>query len=257
MNRSRLSQFLNLLWALVSRDIRARYRRSTLGILWAVLQPLMLMLVFSILRGIVDIPSDGVPYVIFSYSALVPWTFFSQAVNNSGRSVMSNRDIIKKIGVPREVFPLASVLTAFFDMSMSGIVLVGMMVWYNAQISWTMLWVIPLLALTAVISFAIGMFVAAIGTFRQDIVLALPFIMQLWLYTTPIIYPISSVPEKWRNLYIMNPMVGIIEGFRGVLVKAQTPDMGQLTYATIVTVLALVIAWPFYRKMSGYFADVI
>ena len=120
-----------------------------------------------------------------------------------------------------------------------------------------MLWVIPLLALTAVISFAIGMFVAAIGTFRQDIVLALPFIMQLWLYTTPIIYPISSVPEKWRSLYIMNPMVGIIDGFRGVLVKAQTPDMGQLTYATIVTVLALVIAWPFYRKMSGYFADVI
>jgi len=257
MQRTKFSQFMTLLWALVSRDIRARYRRSTLGIFWAVLQPLMLMVVFSILRGIVDIPSDGVPYVIFSYSALVPWTFFTQAVNSAGRSVLSNKGIIKKIAVPREVFPMAAVLTALFDMSMSSVVLAGMLIWFGIPISWALLWIIPFLILTVVLAFAIGMAVAALGTFRQDLVLALPFIMQLWLYTTPIIYPISSVPEKWRSFYLLNPMVSIIGGFRDALISAQSPDIGQLSFATIITILALVLAWPFYRKMSGYFADVI
>lgn len=257
MRRTGISQFLNLLWALVNRDVRARYRRSTLGLLWAVLQPLMLMMVFSILRGIVDIPSEGVPYVIFSYSALVPWTFFTQAVTNSGRSVLSNRAIIRKIAVPREVFPLASVVTALFDMVMSGLVLVGMMAWFKVPISWELVWVIPLLFLTAALAFAIGMIVAALGTFRQDIVLALPFIMQLWLYTSPIIYPVSSVPEKWHTLYLLNPMVGIIEGFRDVLIRAHPPDMGQLRFSATITALVFVLAWPIYRKLSGYFADVI
>lgn len=253
----RASVFWHLMWALVVRDVRGRYRRSFLGPLWAIIRPVFMMVVFSILRGIVKIPSDGIPYPIFSYSVLVPWTFFTTAINTCGPCVISNGGIMKKLAVDREVFPVTAVVTAGFDLLMSSLVLAGMMVWFRVPVGWSLLWLFPLLGLTAILALGCGMFLAALGTFRRDFLMAGGFAMQLWLYATPIIYPMSSVPEKWHSLYVLNPMVGILEGFRSVLAKGVAPDLALLAWSLPGVLLVVLIGWPLYRKMSQYFADVL
>lgn len=247
----------NLLWALTGRDVKARYRRSFLGPLWAVIQPFFLMVVFTAIRGFVDIPSDGIPYPIFSFSVLVPWTFFATGVTQAGPSVLSNAGILKKMAVPREIFPLAAILTAAFDMLMAGLVLAGMMLWYRVPVGWSLLWLSVLVGLTGLFAWGMGMCLAALGVFRRDFLLAGGFLMQLWLYATPIIYPLSSVPEQWRTLYCLNPMVGLLEGFRSILARGLAPDLGLLLLALPGIALALLVGWPLFRTMSQYFADVL
>lgn len=246
-----------LVSALVARDVRAKYRRSLLGMWWAFLQPLVLMLLFNMLRGFVDIPSDGIPYLLFSYTALVPWTFFSNAVSACGPSVADNAEVIKKIALPREVFPLAGVTSALFDFAMSAIILAGMMVWYQVEVSWVILWIPVLIALAAGVAFGVGMLIAGLGTFRRDFIFAVPFLLQAWLFVSPVIYPLSSVPEKWRSLYMLNPMVGVLEGFRSVLLRASNPPMDAIAISAIITGVLLAISWPMFRRLSAYFADVL
>ena len=255
--REKSRAFWIILSALVSRDIRGRYRRSFLGPLWAIIRPVFMMVVFTVLRGIVKIPSDGIPYPIFSFSVLVPWTFFTAAVNTCGPCVLTNGSIMKKLAVEREVFPVTAVVTAGFDLLMSGIVLVGLMAWFRVPVGWSLLWVFPLLLMTALLALGCGMFLAALGTFRRDFLMAGGFAMQLWMYATPIIYPLSSVPLQWQFLYILNPMVGILEGFRSVLAKGDVPDPTLLGCAMPGILVAVLIGWPLYRKMSQYFADVL
>ncbi|MBI3978497.1 MAG: ABC transporter permease [Chloroflexi bacterium] len=255
--RQRIERFWNLLGALVARDIRARYRRSALGPAWAILQPLVLMVLFNMIRGFVDIPSDGVPYIIFSFSALVPWTFFGNAVMFCGPSIFSNAGIVKKIAVEREVFPAAAVVTALFDLAMSGLVLAAMMLWFQVPIGWSVLWLPVLVLLTGLLALGVGMGIAALGTFKRDFIMASPFLMQFWLYATPIIYPLSSVPERWRPFYVLNPMVGIIEAYRAVLVKGIAPDLGLLAWSLVGIAVVWAVAWPLFRAVSQYFADVL
>ena len=253
----KLARFFSLLYALVVRDLTSRYRRSSLGIWWAFLQPLVLMLLFNMLRGFVDIPSDGLPYVLFSYSALVPWTFFTNSVSACGPSILTNGEIIKKIALPREVFPLAAVTATAFDFLMSGIILAGMMVWFKVTVGMTLLWLPVLTLLMIAVSFAVGILIAALGTFRKDFIFATPFLTQAWLFVTPVIYPLSTVPEKWRVVYMLNPMVGIVEGFRNVLLKASSPPVDALGMSVVVTAVLLALSWPIFRWLSGYFADVL
>lgn len=252
-----MNNFFHITWALAYRDITSRYRRSLLGPAWAVLQPLLLMVVFTFLRTVVDIPSDGIPYVLFSYAALVPWTFFANAVNRAGPSILSNASLIKKSPVAREIFPLAALATAFFDFVISGIILAGMMIYFRVPAGVVLLWLPLLVIITAALAFGIGMLVAALGCFKQDFIFAASFFLQLWLYATPVIYPASSVPEAWQWKYRFNPMVGIIDGFRNVLIKNKSPDFELLVYSLIITCLLLVIVWPVFRRMSEYFADVM
>jgi lipopolysaccharide transport system permease protein len=252
-----IRRFVLLLLALVSRDITARYRRSLLGPLWAILQPLILMVLFTLLRGIVSIPSDGIPYVLFSYAALVPWTFFTNALSFCGPSVVLNGPIIKKIALPREVFPLAAVTTALFDLIMAGLVLVGMMVWFRVPVGWSLLWTPVLILLIAALAFGVGMFIASLGTFRLDFIIATPFLTQFWLYATPVMYPLSSVPDHWQTLYMLNPMVGIIEGFRSILLQNAPPPLAALGWSVLMTIVILAITWPLFRWFSRYFADVV
>ena len=254
---NKFNRFLTLTWALVCREITTRYRRSILGPLWAIIQPLILMVVFTLLRGVIKIPSDGVPYIIFSYSALVPWTFFTNSINRCGPSILSNGSLIKKIDMPREVFPLSAIVTSFFDFMMSGIVLVGMMVYFKVEFSLMLLWLPILLLTTSVLAFGIGIFIASVGCFKRDIIIATPFIAQIWLFATPVIYPTSSVPQKWIWLYKINPMVGIIEGFRNVLVKGQSPNLELLFYSLVITLFVLLFSWPLFRWLSQYFADMM
>jgi lipopolysaccharide transport system permease protein len=244
-----------LLFALVYRDIMARYRRSILGPLWAILQPLMFMVVFSLLRGVLDISSEGIPYILFSYAGLLPWTFFSNAIIYCGPSILSNASVVKKIALPREVFPLAAIVTALFDFLMAGLVMAGMMTFYRVAVGWSLLW-LPVLCLnTGLLAFAVGMVLAAMGTFKRDFIIAAPFLMQIWLFVTPVLYPLSSVPERWQSLYLLNPMVGIVEGFRAVLLQAETPALGPLVWSALVTLVVLALAWPFFHWLSRYFAD--
>ena len=251
------SRFLTLLWALVVRDVTSRYRRSSLGIWWAFLQPLILMLLFNMLRGFVKIPSDGVPYVLFSYAALVPWTFFANSLSACGPSIITNAEVIKKIALPREVFPLAAVFTALFDFAMSAIVLSALMAWFKVQVGLALLWLPVLILLMAATAYAIGMLLAGLGTFRRDFTFATPFLTQAWLFITPVIYPISSVPERWRSVYMLNPMVGIIEGFRNVLLKNSAPPWEPLAVSVAITAVMLAVCWPLFRRLSAYFADVL
>jgi len=251
------SRFVNLLWALVVRDLTGKYRRSALGLWWAFIQPLVLMLVFSMLRGFVNIPSDGLPYILFTYAALVPWTFFANSLSSCGPSIIDNAEVIKKIALPREVFPLAGIASALFDLGMSSMVLAGMMVWYKVAVGWSLVWLPVLVALAAAVAFSIGMLLAGLGTFRKDFIFAVPFLVQTWLFVTPVIYPISSVPDRWYSLYLLNPMVGVIEGFRTVLLKATAPPMEPLLASVAVTTVLLAVSWPAFRRLSAYFADVL
>lgn len=251
------ARFATLLWALVVRDVTSRYRRSSLGIWWAFLQPLILMLLFNMLRGFVNVPSDGIPYVLFSYTALVPWTFFTNSVSACGPSITANAEVIKKIALPREVFPLAAVSATLFDFVMSAFLLAGMMIWFKVAVSWSLLWLPVLIVLMTVTAFAVGILIAGLGTFRKDFIFATPFLTQAWLFVTPVIYPLSTVPEKWRNLYMLNPMVGVVEGFRNVLIKAASPPMEPLFWSVVTTAVLLGISWPLFRRLSAYFADVL
>ncbi len=254
---SRSTRFADLLLALVSRDIRARYRRSWLGPAWAVLQPLILMVLFTLLRSFVEIPSDGVPAVIFSYSALVPWTFLTNAVTLCGPSIITNAAILKKVALPREIFPLAAVVTALFDFAIASIILVGMILWYRIPATWSWLWTPLLVLITAAMALAVGMIVAALGSYKRDFVFATPFLMQFWLYATPVIYPLSSVPQDKRALYMLNPMVGVVEGFRNILIHGTPPPMDALAVSAVVALGLLLVAWLIFRPLSQYFADAI
>lgn len=253
----RAGRFFTLLKALVVRDVTSRYRRSSLGMWWAFLQPLILMVLFNMLRGFVNIPSDGLPYILFSYAALVPWTFFTNAVAACGPSITANAEVIKKIALPREVFPLAAVCATLFDFAMSAVLLAGLMVWYKVQIGIALLWVPVLVVLMTAVAFGVGILLAGLGTFRKDFIFATPFLTQAWLFITPVIYPLSTVPEQWRSLYMLNPMVGVVEGFRNVLLKASAPPTEALCWSAITTVILLCISWPLFRRLSGYFADVL
>lgn len=251
------NRFITLLFALVHRDITQRYRRSLLGPLWALLQPFILMVIFSMLHRIMNISSDGIPYIIFSYSGLVPWTFFTNAVMFCGPSIIQNAAIIKKSPIPREVFPVSAVITTLFDFLMSFIVLIGMMFWFHIKISLLVLWVVPLTLLTAVLALAVGMGIAALGTFKRDFIFATPFLLQFWMFITPIIYPLSSIPEKWKFLYMLNPMVGIIEGFRNVLIKNISVPLEILIRSAILTGMILMGVWFLFHWLSQYFTDAI
>lgn len=255
--RNVLRRFFNLLGALVIREIKGQYRRSFLGPVWALLQPLFYMVIFTFIRGVLKISSEGIPYVLFTYSALVPWTFFSNAITRCGPSVMQNAGIVKKMDLPRLVFPTAAVSTSLFDLLMSGIILIGMMFWFHVPITWTILWLPLLIFLIALLALGIGILIAAVGTYKRDIVFATPFLMQFWLLATPIMYPLSNVPERWQKIYMLNPMVGLIEGFRGILVKGSSPDLSHLCMSVIIIGIIWVIAWPLFRVMSQYFADVL
>ncbi len=253
----KIHRFLNLLLALVIREIKGRYRKSILGPAWAVLQPLFYMVIFTFLRGVLNIPSEGMPYVVFTFSALVPWTFFSNAVSWCGPSIIANGAVIKKTAVTREVFPVASVATSLLDLAIASIILVGMMVWFEIPVSGTLLWLPLLIAMTAALALGVGLGIAALGTYRRDVIFATPFLMQFWLLATPVMYPVGQVPENWMFLYRLNPMVGIIDGFRRALIQGLAPDLGLLGISLVGISMVWLIGWPLFRHMSQYFADVL
>lgn len=243
--------------SLVKRDIRTRYRRTVLGPLWAIIPAVMTMVIFTVLRGVVDIDSDGVPYVVFSFSTIVPWTYFQRAVTTVPQSVIGNGGLLRKMAVPRGLFPLVGIVTSLFDFVMSFLVLIVILFLYNIPITVAWLWLPLLLALLSLLAWVVGIGIAALSVYRRDILRGLTYILQLWFFATPVVYSFNAVQGKQRLLYSLNPTVGIIDGFRQVLVFGESPDVGLLAIGFVIMMLALAVTFPMYRIMSRYFADVL
>lgn len=252
-----LISYRQLLFSLVRWQIAARYRQSLLGPLWAILQPVILMGLFTAISSFVKIPSDGIPYPIFSYAALLPWTFFSNCVVFSTPTMVANAAILRKIYFPREVFPAAAILTTLFDFGMASIVFIALMIIYHINPTITIILVPLLLFIQMILALSIGLIASALGVFRRDIIVAMPFVMQFWMYASPVIYPLSSVPERYKTLYMANPMVGIIESFRSVIILGKWPQWQTIVFPALFSILVLNLTYFIFKKLEKHFADII
>lgn len=246
-----------LLAFLVWRDLKVRYKQTALGAAWAIIQPVTTMIVFSIFFGrLAKIPSDGLPYPIFAYTALLPWGYFAGSLSSVGSSVVGNSHLITKVYFPRLVVPLASVLGGLVDFAIAFVVLIGMMWYYHIQPTWAIL-LLPLFLLLALFTaLGVGLWFSALNVEYRDARFLLPFVIHIWQVATPVVYPSSLLSEPWRTLYGLNPMVGVIEAFRWALLGSQPP--GPLLGVSVGIVALLVLSGLFYfRRMEKSFADII
>ena len=251
-------EYRELLYFFIWRDVKVRYKQTALGVSWAILQPFLTMVIFSLFFGrLAGVPSDGVPYPIFAYTALLPWTFFAHGVTLSANSLVSNANLVKKVYFPRMAIPIASVLSGFADLVPAFGVLLGMMLYYgiypSAQVAWLPVFV--LLALIAALGVGIGL--AAINVHFRDVRHTVPFLVQTWLFITPIAYPSSLLPEHWKTLYALNPMVGVVEGFRWALLDTE-PAPGPIVWVSAAAALVLLLVSALsFRRLEKTFADVV
>lgn len=253
-----LLNYRELLYFLVWRDIKVRYKQTVFGAAWAILQPLLTMVVFSIFFGrLAGVPSEGVPYPIFSYAALVPWTFFANGVSSSANSLVGSSHLITKVYFPRLVIPISSVLAGFPDLVLAFIVLLGMMLFFGIAPTANIVWLPLLLALAFVTAVGVGLWLSALNVQFRDIRYVTPFLIQLWLFATPVAYPSSLVPEPLRLLYALNPMVGVVEGFRWALLDTDTPPGPIVMVSAFVAISILASGLSYFRKMEDTFADVV
>ena len=251
-------EYRELLYFLIWRDLKVRYRQSVIGVGWVILQPLMTMVVFTAVFGkFVGVPSDGLPYPIFIFSALLPWTLFANSLTRGSASVVGNTQLVSKIYFPRLILPLSGVLSPVADFAVAFVILIGMMVWFGISPTWGIL-ALPLLVLLAILTaLAIGLWLSALNVRYRDVGHAVPFLVQIWMFITPVTYPVSLVPEKWRLLYSLNPMAGVIEGFRWALLGQQSPDFAVITASAVMMFTLLVTGIVYFRYTERTFADVI
>jgi lipopolysaccharide transport system permease protein len=247
----------DLLYFLAWRDVKIRYKQTALGVAWAMLQPLLTMLIFTLFFGkVAKIPSEGLPYALFAYAGLTPWTFFANAITNSGNSLVMNSNLISKIYFPRLIVPSATVLAGLVDLIVSLALIFGLFAYYGVWPDWNILALPLLVAATALLALAIGLFFSALNVKYRDMRYALPFLVQLGMFATPIIYPSSMAPERWRWLLSINPMTGIVEGFRAALLGGRFD--GQALFISGSVTVALLIAGAYYfRSVEKSFADVV
>ncbi len=250
--------YRDLLWLWTMREIKVRYKQSMLGIAWAVFQPLGLTLIFTfVFSHLVRIDTGAIPYPVFSYVALVPWIFFATSLSFGTASLVNNMNLVTKIYFPREILPLASVGAAFVDFVISAVILGGMMWFYGMKLGWVSLWVIPLLLLQIALTLAVVLLGSALLVFFRDVRFVVPLLTQVWMYATPIIYPASFVPPRLRTLYFLNPMAGIIDGYRRALLSGETPQHDAVIVGAVVTVVLLVVGYLSFKYAEPHFADLI
>jgi len=253
-----LWEYRELLYFLTWRDIKVRYKQTVMGAAWAIIQPFFTMVVFSVFFGrLAKMPSDGIPYPIFSYSALVPWTFFAQGLNQSSNSLVGSARLIKKIYFPRLAMPIATVLSGLVDFILAFVVLLAMMLAYGIMPTSNVLWLPLLLLLALVTSLGVGLWLSAMNVQFRDVHYIVPFIVQVWLFVTPIAYPSSLLSEPWRTLYGLNPMVGVVEGFRWALLGTDTAPGLVVAFSSLVALVLLVSGAFYFRRMEKTFADVV
>ncbi len=249
--------YRELLYFLTWRDVKVRYKQTVLGAVWAIMQPVFTMLIFSLFFGrLAGIPSDGIPYPLFAYAGLLPWTFFSNAVTSSGNSLVASAPLITKVYFPRILIPASAVAAGLLDFGIAFLILVFLMLYYSVPLMGSILILPVLIVLTALLSLGVGMFLSALNVKYRDIRFALPFLIQLWMFASPIIYPSSLVPAKWRWLLSLNPMTGVIEGYRASLFNRQIAG-ASLWLSCGMTIAILLCSAYFFRRMEKSFADII
>lgn len=256
LNLSDLWRYRELLYFLVWKEVKVRYKQTVLGVTWAVMQPLFAMVVFSVFFGrLAGMPSDGLPYPIFAYCALLPWQLFAYSLTESSNSLVVNQNLITKVYFPRLIIPLSTVLAGLVDFAIAFGVLVVLMGYYGI-VPTQAVWTLPLFVLLAVgLALGVGLWLSALNVQYRDVRYTVPFLTQFWLFATPIAYPSSLVPEQWRALYGVNPMAGVVEGFRWALLGTTAASGGLLVTSSTVVLAILVSGLYYFRRMERTFAD--
>ncbi|HSS20788.1 MAG TPA: ABC transporter permease [Pyrinomonadaceae bacterium] len=260
LNLKNIWAYRELLYFLTWRDVKVRYKQTFLGVLWVVVQPLATMLIFSLFFGRLaglNSRTGNVPYSIFAFAGLLPWTYFANAVTTSGNSLVSSSHLITKIYFPRMIIPAAAIAAGLVDFALSSVILVILMLGYHVEITWRLLLLLPLTALVTLLALGVGLLLSAINVKYRDIRHALPFLVQIWMFASPVIYPTTLVPKQWQWLIALNPMTGIIDGFRSALFGAREGVGRALLTSIIVTLVLLLVSAFAFRRMEKDFADII
>src|SRR5437660_7121109 len=253
-----LLTYRELLYFLIWRDVKVRYKQTALGAAWAIIQPLFTMLIFTLFFGrLAGISSEGIPYPIFAYAGLLPWTFFSNAISNGSSSLIGDSRLITKVYFPRMVIPIAAVGAGLVDFVIAFIILVGLMAYYGIGLSLNILMLPVLVLLLTLLATGVAMWMSALNLKYRDVRYALPFLIQLWMFASPIIYPASLVPERWKWALALNPLTGIIEGFRASLLGYRNFDWKTLTISAVITLIILIYSAYTFRRMEKGFADIV
>lgn len=253
-----LWEYKELLYFLIWRDVKVRYKQTVLGAAWAIIQPFFTMVAFSLFFGkLAKMPSDGIPYPIFAYAALVPWTFFANGLGKASNSLVGSSNLIKKIYFPRLCLPVSSVLSGIVDFVLAFIVLIVMMFYFGIVPTINIVWLPLLLMLAFVASLGVSLWLSAMNVQFRDVQYIIPFLSQFWLFATPIAYPSSLLPEPWRTVYAINPMVGVVEGFRWALLGADTAPGPMIIVSSLVALSLLVSGAFYFRRLEKTFADVV
>ena len=258
LNLSELWTFRELFYFLTWRDIKLRYKQTELGIAWAILQPLLTMVIFSLFFGrLAKIPSDGIPYPVFAFTALVPWIFFANGLTQASNSLVGNSNLITKVYFPRIMIPISSVLSGAFDFALAFAVLLGMLAYYRMPVT-SAIYFLPLFLLLALVTaMGAGLWFSALNVRYRDVRFVMPFLIQIWMFATPIAYPSSLIPGNWRILYGLNPMVGVIEGFRCMLPGIHTQPSQMIAISSVVALTVLVGGVFYFKRVEKTFADVV
>lgn len=253
-----LAHYRDLLWLWTLREVQVRYKQSLLGAGWAVLQPLALTVIFTLVFSrLVRVDTGGIPYPIFAYVALVPWTFFATSLSFGITSLVNNMNLVTKIYFPREILPLASIGAALLDFVVAAAIVTGMMLFYRVPVGMNALWVVPLLGVQIALSVGVALAGAAVLVFFRDMRFVVPLLTQVWMYASPIIYPVDLVPERLQPWYFLNPMAGVIDGYRRALLLNQPPRLDALAIGAVVAIVSLAAGYWFFKRSEPVFADLI
>jgi lipopolysaccharide transport system permease protein len=253
-----LWEYRELLYFLIWRDVKVRYKQTVLGAAWAIIQPFFTMVVFSLFFGkLAKMPSDGMPYPIFAYAALVPWMFFASGLNNSSNSLVGSASLIKKVYFPRLLVPISSIIPGLIDFFLAFAVLLGMMFFYRIWPTVNIIWLPFLLLLAFITALGVGLWLSALNVQFRDVRYTVPFLIQFWLFASPIAYPSSLLSEPWRTLYGINPMAGVVEGFRWALLGTDTAPGPIVIVSSVVSLMLLTSGAFYFRRMEKTFADVV
>lgn len=252
-----LWDYKELIYTFASRDIKVRYKQTALGAGWAIIQPLFTMVIFTIIFGrFAKIPSEGIPYPLFSYAALLPWTLFAEGITRSTSSMITNRHIMTKVYFPRLVMPISGILSPVVDFTVAFIILIGMILYYGFIPTINIVWLPAFILLALATSLGVGLWLSALNVQYRDFQYTVPFIVQLWLYSSPVVYASSLVPEEYRLIYGLNPMAGVIEGFRWALLGTEPPS--SMIFISVLMVAVILISGAYYfKRVEKTFADVV
>jgi lipopolysaccharide transport system permease protein len=252
-----LWEYRELLYFLTWREIKVRYKQTALGFAWAIIQPFMMMIVFTLFFGtLAKIPSEGIPYPLFNYAALLPWTLFAEGIHRSSMSMVQDANLVRKIYFPRLVMPLSGILSPLVDFAIAFTILIGMMFFYGYAPTVNVLWLPAFIILALLTALGVGLWLSAINVKYRDVRYVIPFLIQLWLFASPVVYSSSLLPERFQIIYGLNPMAGVIEGFRWTLLGTESP--GSLIAISVIVVIVILISGAFYfRRSEKIFADVV